>query len=557
MITSPRAGSVLPNQLAGRYPSAMLARVMVQLRHEWITLLVGLVTVITLVATSRDMGVAWDEPIYMVASESYVAWVQQLFVHPAYALSDQGISDYWEVNHEHPPLDKLASGLVWAGARYIFDDLTAHRLANMLVAGALVALVYRVVAEMYGLAAGLAAAGALVTMPRFFYHAHLAALDVPETAAIFAVIFLFWTIRDRAGFRWTVGLGLVYGLALGTKINALFELPVILLPWALVFDGRRAVFIRLVWMGLIGVAVWLLLWPWLYYQSLSRLVTYIDFLTLDHYQIAQWYLGHMYLPPPWHYPFVMTLAVVPLTLTLLGAIGTLQVVSGGRGQALGWLFILGALIPILLLASGKSQAFDDERLLMPIFPCVAALAGIGFAAVTRGVRQLAQRYGRAAWSVPLVGLLTGMAFIPQLVTAYTYYPHLLSYYSESIAGLRGATHFGLETTYWSETYAAALPYLNANAPRGAMIWVEAHDVMLYYQVHGQLRSDLRIASPHGNEGVFKEINGVVAPIDDADYAVIQFRQSGYFGDMLRWIHSRTPVYSLSYGHIMLMAIYAR
>ena len=36
------------------------------------------------------------------------------------------------------------------------------------------------------------AAVAMGFMPRYFFHAHLAALDVPATVTIFAVIYLFW-----------------------------------------------------------------------------------------------------------------------------------------------------------------------------------------------------------------------------------------------------------------------------------------------------------------------------------------------------------------------------
>jgi len=38
-------------------------------------------------------------------------------------------------------------------------------------------------------------------------------------------------------------------------------------------------------------------------------------------------------------------------------------------------------------------------------------------------------------------------FAPHLTITAHMYPHLLSYYSEAVGGLRGATRLGLETTY--------------------------------------------------------------------------------------------------------------
>jgi len=53
--------------------------------------LLGLLTVVLLTLTAPDMGLTWDEPAYMVASESYLAWFRQLARRPGFALSQEGI----------------------------------------------------------------------------------------------------------------------------------------------------------------------------------------------------------------------------------------------------------------------------------------------------------------------------------------------------------------------------------------------------------------------------------------------------------------------------------
>ena len=164
-----------------------------------IAALLALFTVVLLLATSGAIGVTSDEPVSMEAAESYVGWLLELATQPGSALTAEKINYYWGFNSEHPPADKLWTGLVWAASRGFLDDLTAHRLGNNLLSGVLVALLYLMVAGAYGRMAGLAAAAALVTMPRFFFHSHVAALDVPAALAIFATCYTFYATRDRQG----------------------------------------------------------------------------------------------------------------------------------------------------------------------------------------------------------------------------------------------------------------------------------------------------------------------------------------------------------------------
>ncbi|MFX1353311.1 MAG: hypothetical protein ACFFGP_05055 [Promethearchaeota archaeon] len=120
---------------------------------------------------------------------------------------------------------------------------------------------------------------------------------------------------------------------------------------------------------------------------------------------------------------------------------------------------------------------------------------------------------------------------------------------------------GLETTYWCETYAEALPYLNAHAQRGDVVWVEdwSHDVMFYYQLRGDLDPHLRIAWTLRAITAFRRqgVRGVLASIAEADYVVIQHRQTGFTDEIRDWLRGKEPVYRLSHRDIPLMEIYAR
>lgn len=531
--------------------------------HYLIAALLALSAIIVLTATAPQIGLTWDEPAYIAAAESYIEWLGLLVKNPALARRADQIEFYWQANPEHPPLDKVWSGCVWAVARHLFDDLTAHRLGNILLVGLLVSLLYLVVAQNCGQMAGLAAVAALMTMPRFFFHAHLAALDMPAAVAVFLSTFAFWHARDRPAWGWDLLMGLTWGLALSTKVNAVFVPPTLLL-WMLIFRRRLYLFRRLAVMGLVGMGVFLATWPWLYDQFWPRLDWYIRFVTVDHWKIGQWYLGQFHMPPPWHFPFVIVLVVVPLALTLLYLIGTVRVAKEKTNQALGSLFILSALTPLVIPVIGKSLLYDNDRLFMPAFPYLAALAGLGFAWLAVGLSKIATRITssrRAArWLSALATVgLAAAAFVPHTVQAAGLYPHLLSYYSEAIGGLRGAALLQLETTYWCETYAVALPYLNRHARPGDLVWVDplSHDVMFYYQLQGTLRKDLFIAWPEQASSVFwrKDKEGILARIEEADFVIVQYRQTGFGADLRRWLNGREPMLRLEYQGVPLMEVY--
>jgi hypothetical protein len=314
-------------------------------------------------------------------------------------------------------------------------------------------------------------------------------------------------------------------------------------------------------MVLIGGPFSLLLWPWLYHDGWRRLAGYILFVTVKHWPIGQWYFGHFYRPPPWHFPFVMIVAVVPLGVTILWLVGVVRVVRHGRAKSLGWLCLFCALVSLLALSTGKSMVYDNERLAMPAFPFLASLAGRGFVAMVEGLRALGQR-GRYTFTRPAVAMgLAITSFTPPVVIAAVQYPSLLSYYSAAVGGLPIAARLGLEHTYWCETYAAALPYLNEQAPRGGLIWIEewSHDVLLYYQKIGRLRSDLRVTSGEGARSVFGAAvaQPIHAPISDADIAIIQYRQTGFGQIIPSYIADRAAVYRVVYWGVPVMEIYRR
>jgi hypothetical protein len=322
--------------------------------------------------------------------------------------------------------------------------------------------------------------------------------------------------------------------------------------------------VRLIIMGVTAIPIFFAVWPWLYYNTYDRLTTYLGFMTTDHFKIGQYYFGKFYMPPPWHFGFVMLWAVLPLGLTVLYLIGTVRAGTGKRDGGLGWLLFLSALTPILAISTGKSMIYDNERLIMVTFPFLAGLAGMGFSWIVSGLDKLSVRWNKPIVSRGGVVILILLAFIPQLVTMIRLYPHYLSYYGEGVGGLAGATRLGLETTYWCETYRLALPILNEKAKPNERIWVDpySYDVLIYYQTQGYLRKDLSILVPFDSPSVLgpDAPSPEVMPMSLADWYVFQHRQTtlgldGEDSPILRLLKRKEMVYEYSFDGVPVFTLY--
>ena len=392
-------------------------------------------------------------------------------------------------------------------------------------------------------------------MPRFFLHAHLAALDVPVAMAWFAVVFIFWKTVDRKGWGWGLLWGLSWGLATAVKLNGVF-IPLGIAAWVLLFRRTWLNGLRLFVMGLTAVITFFLAWPWLYYQTWERVTGYINY-HLNHDLQGQWYLGQVFVPPPWHFVFVILWAVIPLAILTLFLAGIIRSMNENAHKDLGWLLMLNIFAAIFPFIFGNIPIYDNERLFMPVFPFMAALAGIGFGWLTNLLQKLALQIKRPRLAAPLIWIMGIALLMPQSINIVKLYPNLLSYYSESVGGLPGATRLGLESTYWCETFMAALPYINTHAKPGDLIWAEdtqwAQDSVLgYYQEIGLLRKDIEISRFPAEE--FPQ---------DGDWFIYQYRQS-QFGpggeenySLYQTLKTQDPVYELYYQGIPLMGLYGR
>jgi Dolichyl-phosphate-mannose-protein mannosyltransferase len=425
------------------------------------------VTFLVHAALVPAQGLTDDDDFYAPAAIRYAEWVGSVFTEPSEALSQRAIDAAFSLNREHPPFAKLVMGLthaVFHDALGVYGSLDAARLGVSLLAAVLAAALVLLLSEAFGLVVALAAPALLLSLPRFFFHSEVATLDVPVAALVLCVVLAY--VRAERSRAWVAASAVIFGLALLTKLNAPFSiLPCVILE---IMRRRRAfTFERgalslpeiphsLIAMALGGPALFVLLWPHLWFDTLNRLGAYLAF-HLNHYPIYLFYDGEIWEKPfaPWHAPFVLGFGSLPLPVVVLGLFGAVRAAlalarvwrhgdAAGSGERLRALLLLQSAFSIGIVAFSHVPKYGGEKLFMPLFPFLCALAADG----ARMVAEAAARRARAPL-VPAFGIVVVLACMPGVAGTVKHHGgYALSYYGELVGGLRGAVARGHERTYY-------------------------------------------------------------------------------------------------------------
>ena len=550
---------------------------------------IATVYVAWLLATARSLGFSRDEGFYFTAAYDYKRWFTLLADAPTKAIERAAIDPIWQNNHEHPALMKslfaLSHTLLHDRLKIFEDDSTAFRFPGMLMMGLALFVTYLFAARAYSRRAGVIAAITLGLMPRVFYHAHLACFDVPIMAMWTTCIYVYWRSEKEGGLNWALLAGIVYGLTLETKHNA-WMLPAVFLPHALVVHGRAIsrhaakssripIPTSLVAMAVIGPAIFLLLWPWLWNDTLPRIQEYVNFhVHHDYYNIE--FLGQTYFgpPSPRSYMPVMIAATVPsisLVLFAIGAFDRARVLFArlawwlgqAWGRALPWpkaaperdrvqtellifLAIAVALGPFVL---PRTPIFGGTKHWITAYPFLAILAGRGFDLVwTRVALLLEKRLGdrldatkRMAAQVVVVACCFGGAF----ATTVHSHPFGLSAYVPVVGGTAGGADLGLNRQFWGFTTESLAPWLAANSKPGETLYF----MDTAWPSWQRLIAEKRIP---------ETLRGVSSPAE-AELSIVHHEQHINEVDYNIWTEYRssTPAYVLTHDGVPIITVYRR
>ena len=458
---------------------------------------VGLLTVLVVGLTAQNLGFTRDEGYYFKAGEFAADWWRLLVTSPTTALSADGINAHLAYNPEHPFLMKGLFGLAQALNGLLHhlglgvDGANAMRFPAWCVGGLAVALVYGLARPLTSRAGAITAALLFVSMPRVFWHLHLACFDIAAVAAHAGLVLAYWFGRQT---RWqAVVVGAVFGLAAATKHNVLPVPALFVLHWLITErPWRRPLRVPLVFVGLavVGPVVYVLLWPYLWPDVVHRFGAYLAFhLRHEHYPIL--YFGELLTAPPFpmSFPLVMWAVTIPVASLAAIAIGIWQgasVVVADRPRrhrlpdspwsatsSLVLLYALNVTLPVVLIALPSSPIFGGTKHWMNALPFLCALGGAGLVAALRETVDNSRWARNVAHSLPgaffarsgVVVVVVGIVIAPAIWATAHGWPYGLGSYNELAGFSRGAANLGLQRTFWGYESRAVWPLLNERLPK--------------------------------------------------------------------------------------------
>jgi hypothetical protein len=442
-------------------------------------------------------------------------------------------ADQWAANYEHPDAGKLFYG----AAQFIFGDsrLTSNAAAAVLSA-LTVLLTFLVAVRLFGVTIATAAGVIQALLPTVIAHGKVAALDCPSTffytLAMWLLVRALHDPRDRtANFGWLV---LTTGIAIGTKFSNGFLIPVtavsvIAMQWQQ-FRTTRALTLpwTLVGYPLTAFITTLATWPWVWFDPFDHLhqtFTHWAPIASDLYFGVE---GH----PPASYFFVSFFCTTPVALFLPFFVGLAQVARrrpeqllaplpegcswGARGW---WVFLIGwFLVPFAW--TFVNWRMDGIRYVYNIFPAFSILTGAGMFVLGRWIEGRLSRGPQhsRAWMPATIGIF---AVYLAAIDAWIH-PFYLDYFNEVVGGPGTVfRHRMFETGWWGEGLNKTIPYLNAEAPKGASYRLKG----LVNHTMEDLREDLhRVDSDDADFIVTTEIDPNTKP--PAGYEVTKTVRAG-------------------------------
>lgn len=498
--------------------------------------------------TLNDFGITWDEAIYFYSGDSYWRW----WLNP----SIEKIEAYWRINHEHPPLFKLLSGLshyIFKEKLNLFGHIFSYRLPILIFVFLANYFLFRFMADLFSLPIAFLTTLIFFFLPRIFFHAHLGAFDYPVSALWMATIYLFRKgINNSPNKKYIFFSAIFLGLALLTKINAFFLYIPILFLWIWNYlekkghPQQKSLF-HLILILIIPPLMLVIFWPWLWQDTISRSLGFM-FFHRYHPGVFTYYLGKQWPIQPWHYPFVMTFATLPLLVFLLFLIGFLGIIFNPDQTKIFILF--NALFPLILIAMPSVPKYDGVRLFLPAFPFISMIAGFGAQKIFLLIKKSSPSPPPSPHKKGERERGRAIIFIFIFLFAFTVYssiikthPYQSSYYSELIGGVEGAAQKGFELEYWGNAYLGALPWMNQHAQ--STFWVYMADlepIVLWgfdlYKKDGLLKDSIKFG--HKKE---------------SDYLLLLIRQGFFDEEMWNFYKHKQPVFSVKLGQTNLVNIY--
>ena len=392
---------------------------------------------------------------------------------------------------EYPPVAATLGALTSRVATTLgllgpFDGF--HAL-NLVLAVVLIGVAFPLLADRLGSGAATAALVFLFAAPRVFCHLMANIKDFPSMVFFSLAAWVFLRGWEEGSRPTLLMAGVLAGLALGTRANAVFLAPILLLLMLLggipdAWRGRRPQLA----MGLFGSAalalgVMVATWPFLWTDPVAALGQHFSFLagrkaTTSALSVAPVLEALWFTTPP---AFLAFFAV--------GLVPTVRLVLRRDQMAILLLIWITVVLGRYLLPIAVN--YDGVRHLLEVFPPMAAVAGAGAAWSCKGLAEWLARRSTASPLRLRVAFLA-LALLPSTRAVLAAHPFQIAYWNTFAGGYAGAWQDGRPQAgdYWGLSYRLGIEWLNENAPEGALLTVPVveHAVRLVAPEH--LRPDI-------------------------------------------------------------------
>lgn len=410
-------------------------------------------------------GLSFDEAAGMERGRQTLALVGGLF-QPAH--EQNGGQDFAAVwLHNHPSFYATCNyGLAHVLTKdFGWRPVSADHFLNLLVASAGLVALFNLGQLLFNARVGLLAELFMVFFPRFIANAHYNAKDVPMMMLGTLALFLLNLAARRSLTRYWILAGLMLALAITTKLDGLFVLPIFLIPWLVKSLCSEKRFSGLGKIGIsIGVSVVFifLCWPQLWKEPLHLFNSIANFAG-PFRTTGMLYLGRSYPLNhlPWHYIPLNLIAVTPLILLAAmcaGAVRSLPSLLHRQNafeHGLLWCWVLLPVLPRLWPGIVK---YDGMRHVFLIVPALAILAGFGVD------RLLAYWKGRAGYRLMPAAVCGAIVWSGwQVIECH---PYEGFYLNEVVRAVVPAPKLAEDFDFsgWGSLYTQGVEWLNAHAP---------------------------------------------------------------------------------------------
>jgi len=368
---------------------------------------------------------------------------------------------------EHYP---VASTLATATSRLftslrVFDPFDGYHAFNIILAALFLIVFYRFVEDGADTLAAVTATLLLFLSPRIVADTLANVKDYAEMVFFSAALILLWRAIERERVALLIASGVIAGMALGTKANALF-LPPIAIAYVLL-RGRRRTYL-LGWLAVMAI-VFFISWPYLWSHPIDALARNARYLLLRRADINTADAAG---------PFAMIAFTTPPVFLLAFAVGLVPLARRVRSRdpfALLLACWMAVVFGRLLLPA--SVNFDGVRHFLELFPPMAITAGLGVAALGRWRR-----------------LASAAVVVPVIIALALVHPFESAYWNILIGGLEGAMSRQIPQAgdYWAASYRIGLRAINRNAPRDSLLAVPIAEHTVRMVAPYRLRSDIHL-----------------------------------------------------------------